>query len=315
MDLFGRLSRTVRCKKRNFYRKRWEQISPSDFYVNPERVSALWYASREGRLPDFNHPKDFNERLMALNLHAYYDETKWPIRIMCSDKYEVRQYVSSKGYGAILNECYGVYNSFTEINFDILPNQFVIKATNGSGQNYICRNKAEMDIELVKKQFESWMMQANSFGLTTGEWHYSKVKPRIIIEKYLSMLGENISVIDYKFHCIHNKVYGEYVCYDRVLGTHCVNYDHYDADWNLTDGVLPPFHPNQRLIQKPSKFNEMKEVAVALSEGLEYVRVDLYEIDNSIVFGEMTFTPMGNYLPYTHDRLVDMEQFYERTAW
>ena len=265
-------------------------------------------------MPDFKHPTDFNERLMALNLGAYKDEKQWPIRIICSDKYEVRQYVESKGYGEILNECYGVYDKFEDIDFDRLPDQFVIKATNGSGQNYICRNKAEMDVDEVKKGFGLWMRQTNTFGLTTGEWHYVKVKPRIIVEKYLSMLGEDVSVIDYKFHCIHNQVYGEYVCYDRNEEIHYVNYDHYDADWNLTDGVLPAFHPKQRLIPKPAKFDEMKKIAVALSDGLEYVRVDLYEIDNKIIFGEMTFTPMGNYLPYTHERLVDMEQFFEKSS-
>ena len=171
-----------------------------------------------------------------------------------------------------------------------------------------------MDIDAVRKDFDLWLTQTDTIGLTTGEWHYVHVKPRIIVEKYLSTLGEDVSVIDYKFHCIHNQVYGEYVCYDRVLGTHNVNYDHYDADWNLTDGVLPTFHPHQRLIPNPTRFDEMKRIAVALSEGLEYVRVDLYEIEGKIIFGEMTFTPMGNYLPYTHERLVDMEQFFEKTA-
>ena len=314
-DLLSRLVRAIRCKKRRYYRNQWLKIKPRDFYSNPERVTSLWYASREGRKPNFEHPTDFNERLMSLNLQAYRDENKWPVRIKCTDKYEVRQYVVDKGFGNILNECFGVYDTFDDINFDILPEQFVIKTTNGSGQNYICRDKALMDKDAVKKQFETWMNQTDTFGLTTGEWHYSKIRPRLIVEKYLSMLGENISLIDYKFHCIHNQVYGEYVCYDRVVNTHQVNYDHYDADWNLTDGVFPTFHPQQRLLPKPKRFEDMKKVAVALSEGLEYVRVDLYEIDNDILFGEMTFTPMGNYLPYTHERLVDMERFFEKTAF
>lgn len=313
-NIFGRISRTIRCEMRKYYRRKWRRVTPSDFYANPEYVTSLWYASREGKMPNLKHPTDFNERLMALNLQAYRDKTQWPIRIICSDKYAVRQYVESKGYGDILNECYGVYDRFEDIDFDCLPDQFVIKATNGSGQNYICRNKAEMDIDAVRQGFDRWMTQANTFGLTNGEWHYVRVKPRIIVEKYLSMLGEEVSIIDYKFHCIHNQVYGEYVCYDRNEETHNVNYDHYDADWNLTDGVLPAFHPNQRLIPKPAKFDEMKRIAVALSEGLDYVRVDLYEIDNKIVFGEMTFTPMGNYLPYRHERLVDMEQFFKKTS-
>lgn len=313
MDLFGRLTRTIRCKRRNYYYKKWRKVKPSDFYDDPERVTALWYAAREGKMPNFRHPKDFNERLMALNLAAYHDKKQWPVRIQCADKYDVRKYVTEKGFESILNECYGVFDCFDDINFETLPNQFVIKTTTGSGHNYICRDKALIDKAALKERFDKWMKNT-TFGLTTGEWHYALGKPRIIVEKYLSMLGENISLIDYKFHCIHGKVYGEYVCYDRVPYTHRVNYDHYDAEWNLTDGVIASFHPKQRLIPKPHRFDEMKHIAEVLSQGLEYVRVDLYEIEDKILFGEMTFTPMGNYLPYTHERLVDMEQFFERTA-
>lgn len=314
LDFLGRISRTIRCKKSHYYQRRWRKLKPSDFYDDPERVTSLWYASREGRMPDYSHPKDFNERLMAINLLAYRDKDQWPVRIQCADKFEVRKYVIEKGFGHILNECYGVYDCFDDIDFDILPDQFVIKTTTGSGHNYICKDKGAIDRLALKKRFDSWMNDMDDLGLTTGEWHYALIKPRIIIEKYLSMLGETISLIDYKFHCINNQVYGEYVCYDRVPYTHRVNYDHYDADWNLTDGVMPNFHPNQRPIPKPNKFDEMKRIAIALSQGLEYVRVDLYEIEDRVLFGEMTFTPMGNFLPYTHDRLVDMEQFYERTT-
>lgn len=314
LDLLGRVKRTIRCKRRNYYYKLWKKLKPSDFYDNPERVTALWYAAREGKKPNFRHPKDFNERLMALNLQAYHDKDQWPVRIQCADKYEVRKYVEDRGFGSILNECYGVFDSFDDINFDVLPDQFVIKTTSGSGQNYICRDKSKMDKEAVKRRFDSWLKDTSQFGLTTGEWHYTQIKPRIIVEKYLSMLGESVSLIDFKFHCIHNQVYGEYVCYDRVPNTHRVNYDHYDADWNLTDGVISSFHPKQRLIPKPKRFDEMKRIAAALSQGLEYVRVDLYEIEDGILFGEMTFTPMGNYLPYTHERLVDMEKFFENTS-
>ena len=313
-DLYSRIVRTIRCQKRNYYRCQWQRITPDDFYANPEKVTSLWYASREGRKPNLNKPTDFNERLMSLNLQAYRDESQWPIRIMCTDKYEVRNYVAEKGYNWILNDCLGVYDSFNDIDFNLLPSQFVIKATNGSGHNYICRNKAAMDYDAVKRQFDIWMTESNTFGLTTGEWHYVKVKPRIIVEKYLEMLGEGISLVDYKFHCIHNQVYGVDAFYDRDVKSHTVSYDHYDPDWNLTDSILPPFPPNRRLIPKPKRFDEMKRIALALSEGLEYVRVDLYEIDDRIIFGEMTFTPWGNYFPYTHERMIDMEQFFERTS-
>lgn len=313
-DLLSRIVRTLHCQKRKFYRRLWQRVTPNDFYANPERVTSLWYASREGRKPNLRHPADFNERLMSLNLKAYHDENQWPIRITCTDKYEVREYVAEKGFEGILNKCYGVYDSFNDIDFDLLPKRFVVKTTNGSGHNFICRDKATMDFEAVRKQFDIWMAESSDFGLTTGEWHYAKVKPRIIVEKYLEMMGEEISLVDFKFHCIHNQIYGVDAFYNRNTKAHTVNYDHYDTYWNLTDSVLPPFPPDRRLIPKPSRFDEMKRIAMALSEGLEYVRVDLYEIEGKIIFGEMTFTPWGNYFPYSHERLVDMEQFFERTS-
>lgn len=313
IDLIGRIRRTIACQKRRWYHKHWLKIQPQDFYDNPERVTAIWYASREGRMPNFNNPSEFNERLMAINLAAFKDEKQHQLRIIGADKYSVRDYVKSRGFADILVECYGVYDSFDDIDFDKLPNQFVMKTTNASGQNYICLDKSKMNISAVKKQFVEWMNGTQDFGLTTGEWHYSQIKPRIIIEKYMTMLGENMSLVDYKFHCIHGHVYGEYVCYDRIVNTHIVNYDHYDAEWNLTDGVFPQFHPTQRLLPKPLDFEKMKEIAKALSEGIDYVRVDLYDIDGKIYFGELTFTPMGNYLPYRKWLLEDMEQFYRKT--
>ena len=312
LDLIGRIRRTIASKTRAYYRKQWEKLQPQDFYNDPERVHRIWYMFREGRKPNFENPKDFNERLMALNLKNYRDDKMRKLIIQCADKYAVREYVEKKGFGDILVECYGVYDNFNEIDFEKLPDQFVMKTTNASGQNYICLDKSKMDKAAVKKQFEEWMGGTNDFGLTTGEWHYSQMKPRIIIEKYLSILGD-ASLVDYKFHCINHKVYGEYVCYDRVVNTHIVNYDHYDADWNLTDGVLPNFHPTQRLLPKPQNFEKMKEIAVALSSDFNYVRLDMYDIEGKIYFGEMTFTPMGNYLPYRKWLLEDMEKFYRNT--
>lgn len=312
LDLIGRIRRTIASKTRAYYRKQWEILQPQDFYNDPERVHRIWYMFREGRRPNFENPTEFNERLMALNLKNYRDDKIRKLIIQCADKYAVREFVEKKGFGDILVECYGVYDKFDDIDFEKLPNQFVMKTTNASGQNYICLDKSKMNKSAVKKQFEEWMRGTNDFGLTTGEWHYSQMKPRIIIEKYLSILGDD-SLVDYKFHCINHQVYGEYVCYDRVVNTHIVNYDHYDADWNLTDGVLPNFHPTQRLLPKPQNFGKMKDIAVALSSEFEYVRVDMYDIEGKIYFGEMTFTPMGNYLPYRKSLLEDMERFYKTT--
>jgi len=312
IDLIGRIKRTIRCQMRKYYAKKWQQVKPEDFYTNPKRVASLWFASCEGRMPNYKDPTLFSERLTDINLKAYTNETQRDLRIVCADKYAVRQYVADKGLIEILNECYGVWDNFEDIDFDKLPNQFVLKTTNGSGQNFICKDKSQMNYAETKQMFEDWMQQTKTFGLTTGEWHYCAMKPRIIGEKYLSTLGEGVSIVDYKFHCMHGHVFGEFVCYDRVPNTHIVNFDHYTANWELTDGILPSYHLTRRPITKPSQFEKMKEIAQVLSKGIDYVRIDLYEIDGNVLFGEMTFTPAGNMLPYYSEHtLKEMLKFYD----
>lgn len=313
MNIFRKLQRVWRCQFAHIMHCLWCTFKPDMFYKRPLLLNKVWYASVNGYFPNFKHPQDFNAQLIAINLAAYRDEEQRKLRIQCADKYAVRQYVADKGLSEILNECYGVYDSFDEIDFEVLPDQFVLKTTNGSGQNYICKDKSKMDKGALKKIFAEWMAATKDFGLTTGEWHYSQIKPRIIAEKYLSTLGESTSIIDYKFQCIHGKVYGEFVCYDRIPGmAHHVNFDHYDANWNLTDGIRPEFHKNRRLIDCPKTFAQMKVVAEKLSVAFDYCRVDLYEIDGKIIFGELTFTPAGNMMTYyTQETLIDMQRFYE----
>ena len=177
--LLIRLIRTIRCKKRRMYNKLWKLIQPDDFFKYPKLVSALWYASREGRFPNFSNPKDFNERLMAINYNAYFDKEQRDLRILRADKYAVREFVKNQGFGYILNEIYGVYNSFEEIEFEKLPNQFVLKLTNGSGYNYICLDKAQINMEKLRREVEEWNLEVQNQGLTTGEWHYNLIKSRI----------------------------------------------------------------------------------------------------------------------------------------
>ena len=180
---------------------------PQCYYRAPRIMTALWYAMNVGELPNFRHPKNFNELLMSINLSARKDKTKRELRIQCADKYAVRDYVTQKGFPEILNECYGVYDSFDEIDFAKLPNQFVLKMTTGSGMNFICRDKSQLDLEQLRTKVNSWFAQCKDFGLKTAEWHYVEIKPRLIVEKYLSMLGEDLSLIDYKWHCFNGKVY------------------------------------------------------------------------------------------------------------
>lgn len=291
---FGKIKRTIKCQIRRLSSLILEKMKADAFYKCPKGVTILWYLSRIGSFPQLRHPRDFNEQLLSINLHAYGDEIERSVRIRCADKYEVRGYVEERGLKAILNECYGVYKSAEDINFDSLPKQFVLKLTNGCGQNYICKDKTSLDFSELKRIVNRWIAGSSQFGLKAAEWHYSAIKPRIIAEKFLSSLGESISLIDYKFHCIHGKVAGILVCYDRDSESHHANLDYYTPDWVLTEGIISRAHEHRRPIPKPVSLERMLYIAEELSRGIDYVRVDLFEIDNEPVFSEMTFTPAGN---------------------
>lgn len=277
---------------------------------------AMFYENWTGKRLNLRHPEDINHQLMRLSLEAYKDPIQHQLRVQCADKYRVREYVVSKGLEDILIPSYGVFDSFDEIDFDKLPNQFVIQSNFGCGHIWICKDKKKelADIEKWCKQFNEWMA-IKDLGWTTGEWQYAEIPHKLVITKYLDSLGE-ISVNDYKFHCMHGQVYGCFAAYDRIPGVdHGVQFDHYDLDWKLTDGILPSYHPKRREIQKPKHYQRMLDISQILSKDFPYCRVDLYEADDKVYFGELTFTPQGNVLSYyTDETVVDMLKFYNETA-
>lgn len=274
----------------------------------------MFYENWVGKRLNLRHPQNINEQLMKLSLDAYKDPVQHQLRVQCADKYLVREYVKSKGLEDILIPSYGVFDSFDEIDFDKLPNQFVLQYNFSCGLIWICRDKKSEDIEKWRKQFEEWSKRENE-GLPTGEWHYAEIPHKLVITKYLDSLGA-ISVNDYKFQCFNGKVYGCFAAYDRVPNVvHGVQFDHYDINWNLTDGIRPSYHPKQRLIPKPKCYERMLEVCEILSKDFPYCRVDLYEIDGKVLFGELTFTPQANVMSYyTDEMLVDMLRFYQKTS-
>lgn len=277
---------------------------------------AMFYENWTGKRLNFRHPEDINHQLMRLSLEAYKDPIQHQLRVIGADKYLVREYVKSKGLEDILIPSYGVYDSFDEIDFEKLPNQFVIQTNFGCGHIWICKDKKKelADIEKWRKQFDEWMA-IKDLGWTTGEWQYAEIPHKLVITKYLDSLGA-ISVNDYKFHCMHGQVYGCFAAYDRIPGVdHGVQFDHYDLDWKLTDGILPSYHPKRREIQKPKHYQRMLDISQILSKDFPYCRVDLYEADDKVYFGELTFTPQGNVLSYyTDETVVDMLKFYNKTA-
>lgn len=240
------------------------------------------YIETMGRAPDLENPKRFTEKMQWIKLHYNH-----PLFITCADKYAVRSYVESKGYKAILNNLIGVYTRAEDIPLEELPEKFVLKATHGCTWNYICANKSEEvpRWEDTKQLLAEWLRQ--DYAVHGRELHYTYIPPRIICEELLEN-ADGSQINDYKIHCFHGEPRLIQVDYERFT-EHQRNY--YDLDWNLTDIKWVGHDNSAETADKPAKLAEMLTIARALSADFEYVRVDLYHLEEKVVFGELTFTP------------------------
>ena len=216
-----------------------------------------------------------------------------------TDKYEVRKFIEKKGYKEILVDCYGVWNNIGEINFETLPNKFVIKCTHDSGSTHIIKDKSKANIVDICKDLQA---KLHPIGYTTCEPHYLSIQPRIIAEELLEereLKDLSTSMIDYKVWCFNGVPNVIFLCYDRHKDTngHSVaSYDIYDVKtWEVKREYLEKdFRPNSHTkFPRPPKLEDMIECATNISRGFPVVRVDFYCINNKIYFGEMTFTSAG----------------------
>ncbi len=247
----------------------------------PVSASKYFYWNTFKKRLNLKNPTTFNEKLMWLKL--YEDDSQ---KARCADKYLVRDYVSQLGYSNILVDLFKVYENVEEISFQELPESFVMKCTHGSGFNIICPNKEKMDKKQTIVQLKKWMK--SDYGLRAAEPHYSKIKPRIIVERFLDDELNGQLPTDYMIHCFHGTPHVIEVGVDngdkeKMFGT-------FNCDWD----VLPYFDDSVTLgevINKPGRLEEMLEISRELSKAFTYVRVDLYYSDNKIYFGELTFTP------------------------
>ena len=238
---------------------------------------------------DLKDPKRMTEKLQWLKLFWRNDELR-----PCSDKYDVRQYITDHGYGDMLNEVIGIYDSVDEIDFNSLPDKFVLKATHGSSMNFICKNKSKENLYWWKKTIKSWL--GRNLYWYGREWNYSGIKPRIIIEKYLEDSSGGLA--DYKISCFGGRPLNMQVDIGR--------YGDHSRCFVSPDGNILPFdkgHIRNRIEQ--FEFTEahkkMFEVAKELSKPFPYVRVDFYYCGNKIYIGELTFFDFSGFSPYYPD--------------
>lgn len=256
--------------------------------LNDKLYLQLLFPLRVGYKLDLENPKTYNQKLQWLKLY-----NKNPLLNVLVDKYEVKKYVAETIGEEYVIKNYGLWNSFDEIDFDQLPSQFVLKTTHDSGGVVICKNKSELDHEKARKKLEMHLQKTHFF--LSREWPYKDVKPRIIAEEYL-VDESKVELKDYKFFCFDGECKALFIATERSSGD--VKFDFFDIEFNHLDIVQ--FHKQSgKVADKPKNFELMVELSKNLSKGLEHVRVDFYNIDGKILFGECTFFHHGGLEPFS----------------
>ena len=255
------------------------------WFLNDYTFLKMKYRLVIGKKLDLKNPKTFNEKLQWLKL---YDRKPQYTKMV--DKYEAKKYVASVIGNEYIIPTLGIYNKFDDIDFDKLPNQFVMKCTHDSGGLIIVRDKNKLDIKAARKKLEKSLKR--NYYCYGREWPYKNVVPRIIIEKY--MVDESKKELkDYKLFCFNGTPKITLVCSERFSSDNmCETF--FDVNWKL----YPFIENNHRIdttIKKPKTFNKMLEYSRKLSKNIPFVRIDWYEIEGKLYFGEITFFPASGY--------------------
>lgn len=265
------------------------------FYCGTDRqFIKYWFKNKMGYYPDLDNPKTFNEKLQWLKLNY-----RKPILTRLVDKYAVKKYVADKIGKEYIIPTLGVWNSFDEIDFDSLPNQFVLKCTHDSGGLVICKDKSMLDKEAAKVKIE--LSLATDFYKLGREWPYKNVPRRIIAEQYMEEVSkpDTTDLTDYKFFCFNGVPTFCQVIRDRSTKE---TIDFYDMEWNHQEfyGLNPVARNGLTPVARPVHLDKMIEIATKLSNGMPMSRIDLYVINDREYFGEITLFPgcgIGTFTP------------------
>lgn len=258
------------------------------------------YLHNRCRFPNLKHPKDLSEIWIKRVLDGKVNELSY-----LADKYEVRKYVTEKGLENILTPLIAVYESADEIDFDVLPNRFALKANFGAGRNIICTDKSKLDIEKCREKVRVWLKPGQ---YDVAERHYNLIPKKFVCEEFIDD-GSDGFPVDYKFMCIHGKV-------RCILGVSGREQGHgsylpYSTDWQ----PLPEYYRGNATatvpLPRPANLEEMINTVEQLAEGIDLVRVDLYSNGTRIWFGEITLTPSGCiFHRWTQKALDEMGKLY-----
>ena len=249
----------------------------------------LVYKIKTGKKLNLKQPVGFNEKLNWLKVNrqqATYTDLV--------DKIKVREYVRKKTGEDICFPLLGVWEKYDDIDFNALPEQFVLKCNHDSGSVKIIKNKSQINHKELSVFFKNRLkMNPYVFG---REYPYKNVKPMIMAERFMVPEGAN-DIEDYKFFCFNGKPEIMFIATDRSMD---VKFDFFDMNFNHID--IENIHPQSgNIIEKPASFEKMKELASKLSEGMPFVRIDLYEIEGKVYFGEFTFFHGGGFWLFKPD--------------
>lgn len=268
-------------------------------FIPDKTMLKIQYQIKTGNKLNLKNPQRFTEKLQWYKL--YY---KNPLMIQCVDKYEVREYVKSKGLENILIPCYGVYDSVDEVDWDALPNQFVMKDTLGGGgvSVIIVKDKASANIDKLKAKAAEWTSIDTHKKDGGREWpYYSGKNHRILFEKYIDSNPDEGGLIDYKFFCFNGNTACVYVIADRKL-SNGAGLGIYDSTFKKIDALRMDEEPLKRFVEKPENYENLKKVAETLSLDFPEARIDLYDIEGEVKFGEITFYDGSGYMKFKPDK-------------
>ena len=251
------------------------------------------YYKRTHNKLNLNDPKRFTEKVQWRKIFDNSD-----IYSLLSDKYAVRKWVEKKIGADHLIPLLGKWDCADDIDFSNLPSRFVLKTNNGSRTNIVIKDKSKVKTEEIIKKYRYWLKFP--FWCVNIEPHYKSIKSCIIAEEFMQEKNGN-DIVDYKFYCF-NGVPAYCQLITERNNNECI--DFFDMEWKHQPftGLNPKCHNSSKTIDCPVAFSEMKKIAKILSEGFAFVRVDLYQINGKVYFGEMTFSPSGGYGKFTPDK-------------
>lgn len=281
-------------------KKLWPQL----VHKYPKLCCKIYYYWMMKRRLHLNNPRDLNEKIQWLKFHEDMDE--WA---NLADKYRVREYIKERGLEELLVKLYGKFDCGEELiaAWDSLPKTFILKSNNGCATNIVVKDKDKFDTNGLVEKLNGWL--AVNYGDIPVELHYNRIKPCLIVEEFLTNPSPKISssLIDYKIWCFNGQPYTIFVAYNRNIETDEALFASYDLEWNETPQNLTEKYQHTSSLPQPKNLGIMLNFAAILSEGHPQMRVDFYNIDGKIYFGELTMSSMGGYMAYyTPEFLLEM---------